>query len=213
MNKLLFTGFTLLLFAVNGQKNSLFFDLNVGGRVGGAVTYYSKMLPGLHSDVGIGYMFSDVWGLKVDFGYDSFKATQDLNGTKSKDASYMLRGSVQAVVDLAEDHNFKNNKYGMLFHFGVGCSTINNAEYKDEYEASGGSFNDPYIKGNDDMGNVIFGLTPQLNLNENLALNLDFSTILFLKQSAYFDRTFSNESYKSLGAIWNLSVGLNYHIR
>lgn len=212
MRRLLFIGFTLVLFAVTGQKNAIYLDLNVGARFGGAVSYSTIMLPGLHTDAGVGFMFNDVLGIKGDVGYDSFSASQEISGTKLKDNSYMFRASLQAIVNLAEDNNFKNQRYGMFFHLGLGYSTINNSAYKDAYLASGGTFKDPWVKGNDDMANVIFGFTPKLNLNENLALNLDFTGLLFIKQSAYIDRAFSNEKYNSLSAIWNLSLGLSYCI-
>lgn len=114
-------------------------------------------------------MMNNKFGLKLDFGLDSFKNDSESFEFEGK----YYRTSIQGVVNLGRVLNFEDwtNTINLQAHSGVGFSFMTN----DNFE------------GNDDMTNFILGLTAQFKLSNRVALNADFSMINNVNQQYTFD--------------------------
>jgi len=156
-------------------------------------------LSGQHFEVGFRYMVDESWGIKFDFGSDTYRtdSTPEL-GTDYK------RYSVQGVYNLGRAINISSVTGGtinLLAHGGIGYSSLKSV-LKDDV---------------DNIGHVIVGVTPQLYLIENLALRLDTSLIVDFTQHYKFDGTYrmlpdGNKDKNSFtDMVFNASLGLTYY--
>ena len=213
MKKLFTILFTVVALFSNAQFiKKLSLDVNVGGRFGGAVSdsLYdgngpkAKVSPGIHFDGGVRYQLSELISLRGGISYDGFKTTWD---TLTADKAGLISGSIEAVVNLKKLKfmSFIPEKIGLNFHAGLGLSTMSNPSFKE-----GREFSDPGMKGNDDMINMVFGLTPQYMLNDKISINLDLSTKLLLKQSLYVNASHDSSVNDKMGNIFNVAVGATY---
>ena len=145
-------------------------------------------------DLGARYMFNNKFGLKADFGYNSF---QDKNGSVAFDTKY-YRADIQAVANLGRIMNFETwtNTIGLLGHAGFGL-----AQLEDENSA---------LK--DKMGNFMAGVTGQIKLSNRIALTGDFTTILNASQDAAFDAASTRNSRGFSGILFNGTVGLTVYL-
>jgi hypothetical protein len=66
---------------------------------------------------------------------------------------------------------------------------------------------DPAINGNDDMGHIILGLSPQYHLNGRVSINLDLTTFILVKQDFTFDN-YNGIQHEGLGNLSALSFGI-----
>lgn len=203
--------FTIVALFSNAQFiKKLSLDVNIGGRFGGAVSESlyngakAKVSPGIHFDGGVRYQLSELISLRGGISYDGFKTTWD---TLTADKAGLISGSIEAVVNLKKLKfmSFIPEKIGLNFHAGLGLSTMSNPSYKE-----GREFSDPGMKGNDDMINMVFGLTPQYMLNDKISINLDLSTKLLLKQSLYVNASHDSSVNDKMGNIFNVAVGATY---
>jgi len=205
--------FTVVALFSNAQFiKKLSLDVNVGGRFGGAVSdsLYdgngpkAKVSPGIHFDGGVRYQLSELISLRGGISYDGFKTTWD---TLTADKAGLISGSIEAVVNLKKLKfmSFIPEKIGLNFHAGLGLSTMSNPSFKE-----GREFSDPGMKGNDDMINMVFGLTPQYKLNDKISINLDLSTKLLLIQSLYVNASHNSSVNDKMGNIFNVAVGATY---
>ena len=203
--------FTIVALFSNAQFiKKLSLDVNVGGRFGGAVSESlyngakAKVSPGIHFDGGVRYQLSELISLRGGISYDGFKTTWD---TLTADKAGLISGSIEAVVNLKKLKfmSFMPEKIGLNFHAGLGLSTMSNPSFKE-----GREFSDPGMKGNDDMINMVFGLTPQYMLNDKISINLDLSTKLLLKQSLYVNASHNSSVNDKMGNIFNVAVGATY---
>lgn len=106
--------------------------------------------------------------------------------------------------------SFIPEKIGLNFHAGFGLSTLYNTNFTDAAEKAGIEFSDPGLKGNDDMVNIVLGLTPQFKLNDKISINLDLSTKLLVKQSLYVNPGQDPRVNDKMGNIFNVAVGATY---
>jgi OOP family OmpA-OmpF porin len=203
--------FTVVALFSNAQFiKKLSLDLNVGGRFGGAVSdslyngAKAKVSPGIHIDGGVRYQLSELISLRGGISYDGFKTTW---GTLTDDKAVLISGSIEAVVNLKKLKfmSFIPEKIGLNFHAGLGLSTMSNPSFKE-----GREFSDPGMRGNDDMINMVFGLTPQYKLNDKISINLDLSTKLLLIQSLYVNASHNSSVNDKMGNIFNVAVGATY---
>ena len=120
------------------------------------------------ADLGVRYMFNNKFGLKADFGYNSFEGK---NNSVDFDTKY-YRADLQAVANLGRIMNFETwtNTLGLLGHAGFGL-----AQLEDQNSA---------LK--DRMGNFMAGVTGQIKLSNRIALTGDFTTIFNASQDASF---------------------------
>jgi outer membrane protein OmpA-like peptidoglycan-associated protein len=145
-------------------------------------------------DLGVRYMFNNKFGLKADFGYNSF---QGKNNSVDFDTKY-YRADIQAVANLGRIMNFDTwtNTVGLLGHAGFGL-----AQLEDQNSA---------LK--DRMGNFMAGVTGQIKLSNRIALTGDFTTILNAAQDAAFDGATTVGSRGFSGILFNGTVGLTVYL-
>jgi OOP family OmpA-OmpF porin len=147
------------------------------------------------ADLGVRYMFNNKFGMKADFGYNSF--TQGDN-SKNFDTKY-YRVDLQGVANLGRIMSFETwtKSIGLLGHAGVGLSFL---ERKD-----------PSYK-KDRMGNFMAGLTGQIKLSDRIALTGDFTTILNAKQNLAFDGASSSSTRGFGGILFNGTAGITVYL-
>lgn len=184
-----------LLFSAIGYSQRASDQYSVEAGYGLAISGEPSMSEFTHFEGGFRYMADESWGLKFDFGYASFRPDTEAPGTN------YTRISAQGVNNLGRTLNIPaltNNSIGLLAHGGLGLSTLVN----------------PEVSGSDKIGNVILGLTPQLQIAESLALKLDTSIIFNFTQHYNFDGNYPNEggTLKSFtGRLFTASFGLTYY--
>ena len=218
--------FTVVALFSNAQFiKKLSLDVNVGGRFGGAVaadtvisdtlTNY-KVSPGIHADGGVRYQLNELLSIRGGLSYDGFKTSRDklndLDTANLEDNSSLISGSIEAVVNLKKLKfmSFIPEKMGLNFHAGLGLSTMSNSNVKKFNTDNNITPSDPGLKGNDDMVNIVFGLTPQYKLNDKISINLDLSTKLLVKQSLYVNPGQDSRVNDKMGNIFNVAVGATY---
>jgi hypothetical protein len=208
MKKLSLLLFTATTISFGAMSQEVLVNLNAGTRLLGNVSEFSTLTPGLHLDGGIAYMINDFIGIKGDVGYDSYSAYNKV--TDVRDRSFMIRGSVQGVLSLSNLFEFESRDFSLLFHTGFGFATNYNPSWKQGRLDGGEVFGDPAIKGNDDMINIIFGLTPQYRIKDNWYANFDVSGVVLPMESNFVDRAFDATVKQGTGFILNTSVGVTY---
>ena len=216
--------FTILFAVVALFSNAQFIkklslDVNVGGRFGGAVADSVpnyKVSPGIHADGGVRYQLNELLSIRGGLSYDGFKTSRDklndLDTANLEDNSSLISGSIEAVVNLKKLKfmSFIPEKMGLNFHAGLGLSTMSNSNVKKFNTDNNITPSDPGLKGNDDMVNIVFGLTPQYKLNDKISINLDLSTKLLVKQSLYVNPGQDSRVNDKMGNIFNVAVGATY---
>lgn len=157
--------------------------------------YYTAGINPFHADLGVRYMFSPKFGLKLDFGYDQFK---EKNNSPEFESKY-LRTSLQGVINLSRALNFETwtNTFGLLIHGGFGASQISSKDGLD---------------GEDYMVNGILGLTGQIKLSNRVALTGDLSGIINAQQDFNFDGISTTKTGAFDGILMNASVGLTIYL-
>ena len=213
--------FTVVALFSNAQFiKKLSLDVNVGGRFGGAVSDDTssnyKVSPGIHADGGVRYQLNELLSIRGGLSYDGFKTSRDklndLDTANLEDNSSLISGSIEAVVNLKKLKfmSFIPEKIGLNFHAGLGLSTMSNSNVKKFNTDNNITPSDPGLKGNDDMVNIVFGLTPQYKLNDKISINLDLSTKLLVKQSLYVNPGQDSRVNDKMGNIFNVAVGATY---
>ena len=212
--------FTVVALFSNAQFiKKLSLDVNVGGRFGGAVADSVpnyKVSPGIHADGGVRYQLNELISIRGGLSYDGFKTSRDklndLDTANLEDNSSLISGSIEAVVNLKKLKfmSFIPEKIGLNFHAGLGLSTMSNSNVKKFNTDNNITPSDPGLKGNDDMVNIVFGLTPQYKLNDKISINLDLSTKLLVKQSLYVNPGQDSRVNDKMGNIFNVAVGATY---
>lgn len=146
-------------------------------------------------DLGVRYMFNNKFGLKADFGYNSFTEEE---GSMPFDTKY-YRADIQGVANLGRMMNFETwtNTFGLLAHAGFGLSFL---ERKDP----------TYLK--DRMGNFMIGVTGQIKLSDRIALTGDFTTITNSKQNVAFDGASDNDIRGFNGSLFTGTAGITVYL-
>ncbi|MFV0149450.1 OmpA family protein [Empedobacter falsenii] len=190
---------------VNNDYNKWSIEANGGAvkaRKAFAPGYYSETPSFFHADFGVRYMFNPKFGLKLDGGYDRIKEGEGVKNFKSN----YYRVDLQGVVNVGRVLNFETwtNRIGLLAHGGAGYSWMNNDATKG---ADGKVFDD-----NDNMANVMVGLTPQLRLTDRVVLTGDVSYVRNIRQNVTFDGTAKTSGSGFGGEIWNATLGLTFYL-
>lgn len=166
--------------------------------------YLSPTLNLGHVDFGLRYMFNEKFGLKIDYGFGSFKEVE--GESPSFDTKYN-RLNLQGVANIGRVMNFESftRSFGLLLHGGAGIGLV------DPQENTFNNFND-------NVYTLIFGITPQVKLSEKIALVADISTILNGRQTVTWDGAtsirpdISNGFYGANGTWWTGTIGLNIYL-
>lgn len=157
--------------------------------------YSTATLNPFHADLGVRYMFSPKFGVKLDVGYDQFTERDDTPEFESRS----VRASLQGVVNIGRALNFETwtNTIGVLAHGGFGVSQIST-------ETGYG--------GQDYMGHGILGLTGQIKLSNRVALTGDLTGIVNGRQNWNFDGMGPAAPRGFDGVLLNASVGLTFYL-
>ena len=118
--------------------------------------YLSPTLNIGHVDFGVRYMFNEKFGLKLDYGFGSFK---EVEGESPSFNTKYNRLNLQGVANVGRIMNFESftRKFGLLMHGGAGVGLVNPEE-------------NLYNDFDDNVYTLIFGITPQIKLSEKIAL-------------------------------------------
>ncbi|SFD80001.1 OmpA family protein [Flavobacterium phragmitis] len=148
-----------------------------------------------HGDLGVRYMFSPKFGLKLDVGYDQFKEKKNTPDFESR----YVRASLQGVVNVGRALNFETwtNTIGLLAHGGFGVSQIST---------------ETGFGGQDYMAHGIAGLTGQIKLSNRVALTGDLTGIVNGRQNWNFDGMGNTTTGSFDGVLLNASVGLTFYL-
>jgi hypothetical protein len=204
-------GSSIGVIKVNWYKKGWFLDGNIGARFMGKTSSDADMFPGLSMNGGIGYVFNEYIGIKGRMDYNGFKVSSVLSDTDNK--SHSLSFSTEAVVKLLQLVGpTKARDFSLNFHTGIGFTTLFNPDFRKYYmDELGREFNDPFIKGSDDIFHVIVGITPQYHLNSKFSINLDISQLIQFKQHRTYD-TFNKELANGVTGVMGITVGMSFRL-
>jgi OOP family OmpA-OmpF porin len=199
---LLFCGlFSLALFAQDDQANynRWSIELEAGVHKPGrpfAPGYYTSTPSFFQGGLGVRYMLSNNFGLKLDFGYNNVEANEDSNPFKTR----YMRSSLQGVLNIGGIANFRSwtNTINLLFHLGGGYSRLTPQE--------------PVELDTDQMGHIIAGLTPQLKLTDHIVLTGDLSFIGHVRHNYTWDGSARVNNRGFNGLLVNGSIGLTFYL-
>ena len=118
---------------------------------------------------GIRYMFNNKFGLRLGGGFDQLQHA----GNSPKFATRIWNVNVQGVANLGRALSFEDftKNFGLLAHFGVGYGHMTSKSFK----------------GVDNLGIIIFGMTPQFRLSDRVTLLLSGTFNWYLTQQYTFN--------------------------
>lgn len=135
--------------------------------------------------------------------------TPGINGSTAMSGN-AISLSGEGLLDLVALLNKSSfNRYRIILHGGAGLTSYSNNDFKAYRDEIGQPLNDPAINGNDDMGHILLGITPQWHLGGRWSLQADFSTFLLIKQDFTFD-SHNGVRHDGLGNVSAFSVGLTF---
>ena len=149
-----------------------------------------------HFGGGITYDFDETYGVKLDFASDKFRTKNilftDETGIDVTRISIQGTINLSAAITRASSYDFFN----LISHAGGGYSLV-----KSTYNA-----------GNDNLVNVVMGLTPRFKITDGLYFAVDASTVFNISQHYNFDGSFSyQDNINSFtGITYNLTAGIIY---
>lgn len=168
--------------------------------LGGGIHQIGSPLSPNHSEeilgqghLGVRYMFNERFGLRLDLGFNNFKA----ESTSQPFSSKYYRATMEGVVNMGNILKFNTwtRRFNLLAHGGIGFSILNTTL--------------PVVTGNDYMATFNFGLTPQFKISERIALFLDFSSLINFNQAKTFDGAPLTNARETNISIFNTSLGVN----
>ena len=118
---------------------------------------------------GVRYMFNNKFGLRLGGGFDQLQHA----GNSPKFATRIWNVNVQGVANLGRALSFEDftKNFGLLAHFGVGYGHMTSKSFK----------------GVDNLGIIIFGITPQVRLSDRVTLLLSGTFNWYLTQQYTFN--------------------------
>ena len=118
---------------------------------------------------GVRYMFNNKFGLRLGGGFDQLQHA----GNSPKFATRIWNVNVQGVANLGRALSFEDftKNFGLLAHFGVGYGHMTSKSFK----------------GVDNLGIIIFGITPQVRLSDRITLLLSGTFNWYLTQQYTFN--------------------------
>ena len=148
-----------------------------------------------HVNIGGRYMFSEKFGVRLEYVNDRFISSNDATA-----GTYFNRFGTQLVYNVGKDLDLwyiTNESFGLLTHAGVGYtrSTIKKSQVVDQ------------------IGSVVIGITPQYKINDRSALFLDFSSVFNFKQHYRYDGSLISSDYVPVvGNHYNISLGIILYV-
>jgi OOP family OmpA-OmpF porin len=161
---------------------------------------YFNFSPVNHYTFGARYMMSEVFGAKLDLGYDKMENQSNGGSLPFQASQYSI--SLQGVVNLGNLLQFDSftNRFNLLAHGGVIVSqfTPKMGVYKNITEDNGG---------------IVLGVTPELRITHRMVLTGDFSTITNVRQHYNWDgMSLSNKDNNLTGLLYTTSLGLTFYL-
>jgi len=146
-----------------------------------------------HSGFGIGYMYDDLVGVKIDYAKDNFNLPTSYSKSKRVDVQIVANFS-----NLFFDKSYYDSFY-VLGHAGMGISSLHPSS-------------EPV---SDKNVNIIMGISPKYRIIDGLDFISDASLIMNLNQNYNFDGTptYQNLAVPQTGLLLNVSLGLMYTFR
>tara|TARA_B100000508_G_scaffold118450_1_gene98496 strand:+ start:402 stop:1142 length:741 start_codon:yes stop_codon:yes gene_type:complete len=193
----------------NWYKIGWFADLNGGVRLLGATSGAANLGAGFNGNAGLGFFVTDKIGIKGRIDYNTFKFTPGIGGNPEAKGR-MVSLSLEATSDLLPfTSGSKIRDWRIELHGGFGYSTFNNISWKENRLENNPDVwdNDPVFKGNDDMGHMIIGITPQYHINGRWSIQADFSSFFYFKQDFTFDN-YNLEPLNGVGSMITTSFGV-----
>lgn len=221
MKRILITITVYLVFIqLNAQRDFNSISLDVSGGVSMPLfpltdIEQSDYMLSTHFDVGVKYMISEYFGLRVNFAYDEFR---------KKDEQYRFnrynRLAIEGVYNISRKLRINSNEYfNTLMFLGVGVTYAYPGalkRYRDTGEFSFGIKPENSLD-YERIGNVVVGLRPQLRLSPSFAIKFDIAYVHNLEQQYYFNgelidvnRTKIKAGFLSLGIGIKFYLGLEY---
>lgn len=144
------------------------------------------------------YEFNESYGAKIDFASDTFRS--DFPNFNEETGLDMIRISVQGTMNLSTIFSRASSydTFNLLAHAGVGYTLIKSS--------LGG--------GNDNVVNLVGGITPRFKITDGLYFAVDASLIFNISQHYNFDGRLSYENTVNsfTGIMYNLTGGIIYKI-
>ncbi len=171
--------------------------------------YYSSKPNGFFGEIspnsfalGLRYMINPTFGLKANFGFDTFS---EYNGLGSLPFEMkQIQGSFQGVVNAAQLFNAVEDfgRFGLLFHTGVQVDRMTSKTNVPGHNYDISEWN----------GGLVVGITPQFRVTKKLALTLDVVSVHNYRQHFNWDGSYNssnnNLSGNSIAAYLGLSLSL-----
>ncbi|RFC53330.1 hypothetical protein [Brumimicrobium aurantiacum] len=170
---------------IRWYKTGWFLDANGGARILGTTSANTDMKLGGSVNAGIGYFFNDKIALKGRVDANQFRA-QYSNGNIDQSLTVGVSGEVMVRL-LQLIHHKRARNFALNVHAGSGLSALINPSFRKQVENNGGELDGKLLNNADNIGHVIFGITPQYHFNSRWSINLDVSSITHFKQFRTFD--------------------------
>ncbi len=150
-----------------------------------------------HYELGVRYMFSPTFGLKLDGALDRL---ENLSKESNDFELQQIRIGLQGVVNAARlfDIQEKLGRFGMLFHGGIQVAQMTPQM-------------GPLDGRSEWNGGIMVGFTPEFRITKNLALTADFTLLSNVRQHFNWDGAdYSEDSNNLAGSMYTTSIGLSY---
>jgi OOP family OmpA-OmpF porin len=149
-----------------------------------------------HFNLGVRYMFSPKFGLKLDGAYDNL---QNLSDESLDFEMRQIRIGLQGVVNAARLFDIQESlgRFGMLLHGGVQVAQMTPQM----------GINEGVSEWN---GGIMVGFTPEYRISKNLAVTADFTLISNVRQHFNWDGAYSDSSNNLAGSMYTTTIGISY---
>lgn len=149
-----------------------------------------------HFGAGVSYDFNEVYGIKLDFGSDKFRVDNTIYGESGINVTRIsLQGTLNISTAISRINTDKT--FNLIAHAGGGISTVK------PLKRNGG---------NDNVMNVVMGLTPRFKISRGLYFALDTSLVFNISQHYNFDGSLAYENTPNsfTGITYNVTGGIVY---
>ncbi|MBL0012542.1 MAG: OmpA family protein [Flavobacterium sp.] len=154
--------------------------------------------------VGVRYMFSSRFGLKVDLSSDEFSNNKN---TKSLDFQLQqYRVGFQGVVNASRLFNIQRElgRLSLLIHAGIQVSRSTPKLAADKYDPN------YYYNKSEYNGGVMFGISPEVRISKKFSVIGDFSSLSNFRQHFTWDGRLNDVKNNLSGQMIMASLGLTY---
>ncbi len=164
-------------------------------------------------NLGVRYMISPVFGLKMDIGYLDLVNNKNTISLPFEMKMYTL--GFQGVINASRLFNIEkpSGRFGLLLHGGIQVSQMR------PLTANEMSLTNPTLmvrNHNSGLkeynGGLIVGFSPQLRLTKRVSFITDISIVTNLRQHFAWDGAYSDDSNNLSGQLVSMSAGLTYSL-